>query len=112
MDIRLPSEEELLGLGKPWPLKDAQPVWQAIYDLSVRDFISLVPLLEFPRSLLKVGRPNRIEKLARQILFEMSAGQRKVAYNIILKKAPGVEKYLEVKRLKELGVSDEVITGS
>jgi hypothetical protein len=101
MTIKLPTEDDLLGLGKPWPLKDARPVWQAIYELSVRDFIKLIPLLESPGSLLKAGRPTTIEKLARQILFEMSTGQRKTAYNIIQKKAVGAARYLETKKVKD-----------
>lgn len=87
MEVLLPTKEQLEGLTKPWPLKDAQPVWQSIYDLSIRDFLQLIPFLESPGSLLKAGRPSKIQKLARQILFEMSEKQRDVAYKIIVKKA-------------------------
>ena len=91
MNIQLLNEDELKDLGNPWPLKNAKEVWNLINKMPVKDFNILI--LGYLTNLSwkgKVGRPLPLEQLAKDILFRMSAAQRKVAYTIIEKRVDGL----------------------
>jgi hypothetical protein len=61
----------------------------------------LIPCLIKPEALIKPGRPNQSESLARTILFDMSEAQRETAYKIILKKAESIPMF-QAKQESEL----------
>ena len=87
MALNLIAEEELQGLTNPWPMKDAADIWQAIRDLTFRQFNVLV--LGYFTNLnwkLKRGGQTDLERIARAVLFKMSAKQRAYAYKVITDK--------------------------
>jgi len=87
MDLQLIKEEDLIGLTNPWPMKDAADVWQAIRDMTFRQFNVFV--LAYMTNLnwkAKRGGMTDLERIARAILFKMSAKQRACAYKLIMDK--------------------------
>lgn len=79
-----PTEKQLKGFLKGWPMKDARGVWEQVRIMPVGDFQKLLPILASPLELAcKVGRPSQLETVARHILFDMSEKQRRVAYGVV-----------------------------
>lgn len=87
MGLRLIAEEELVGLTNPWPMKDAAGVWREIREMRFRRFNVFV--LAYMTDLgwkVKRGGVTDLERIARAILFKMSAKQRAYAYRLIMDK--------------------------
>ena len=87
MELQLIKEEDLIGLTNPWPMKDAADVWQAIRDMTFRQFNVFV--LAYMTNLnwkTKRGGPTEFERIARNVLFKMSEKQRAYAYKLIIDK--------------------------
>ena len=92
MELNLVKEEELVGLTKPWPLKDATSIWKQLQTMGSKDFnILVLGYLTNTEVKHKRGRETELERLAKSILFEMSEKQRMIAYGIINKRANFME---------------------
>jgi hypothetical protein len=93
VNFTLPDTEQLSAYVTPYPLKDAKGVWDTLSHMRPYDLMGLIPCLIKPEALIKPGRPNQSEALARTILFDMSEAQRETAYKIILRKAESISMF-------------------